>query len=244
MNPEEKQEIQQNEGGTGKKKPVLNTGTAIVVAAVIIAIALLWKLPGSAPSAKVTPDVTTVDAAVLTIRSDDRVYGNPQTASVIAFEYSDSDCPYCQQYHQTMKALLAAYGEKIAWVYRYFPLPSLHPDAENEAHALECVGELAGNGAFYQYLDTLFGITVTPEQSTALLTGSAKALGVDEKLFTSCLSNSATKDRVARDAEEAQKIGAQGTPFTVLVSKKGTQKILAGAYPLESVKKEIDLLMK
>lgn len=234
-----------------KKEFKLSTGTAILAGAALIALVLLLKLPsnGNLPTTttnqnNVQPSQpTTVDAKVLTVRADDRVHGDPSTAKVIAFEYSDSDCPYCQQFHATMKQVFSTYGANVAWVYRYFPL-SIHPDAGNEAIALECSAELGGNTVFYQYLDKLFGITVTPDQSASLMISTATSLGLDEALFKKCLQNPDIAKKVQSDSDEAQSIGAQGTPFTVLVNKSGKQIILPGAYPWDQVKSDIDSLLK
>lgn len=230
-------------------KSIITLPIAIVTAAVIIAIALVIHSAGGTGTAQKTgsarepKEITSVDSSIVTIRSTDHVYNDPKTALVTMYEYSDSDCPYCQQFHKTMKQVLAEYGTKVAWVYRYFPL-SIHPDAYNEAVALECSAQIGGNAAFWKYLDSAFSVTVDPAQSQSILVSFAKAQGLDENLFKTCLAADSTKARIDSDEAEVQKIGAQGTPFTIVVNKAGKQVVIPGAYPFEDMKKAIDSLGK
>ncbi len=234
-----------------QKKGGISLPAAILTGAVIIAIALIVAFGGNkdaAPAAgtPAQPDeVTSVPKAVATIRANDRVRGDMATAEVAIIEYSDSDCPFCERFHTTLENIYDAYDGKVAWVYRYFPLASLHPNATTEAVAMECVAQLGGNSAFNKYLDEVIKITLTPDaKSNAQLTTLATAQGIDKALFATCITGTAASDRVAADTAEAQEIGARGTPFSIIVNlKSGEQKIVPGAYPLEDIKKEIDALL-
>lgn len=94
------------------------------------------------------------DIEVPTINETDRYLGNIN-ADVVIIEYSDIDCPFCKSFHPTLERISQEYGSKIAWVYRNFPLESLHPEARTKAEAAECVGQIAGNEAYWKYLKTL-----------------------------------------------------------------------------------------
>lgn len=98
-------------------------------------------------------DTVTVDLAPVT--GDDYALGDPSAALTI-IEYSDLECPFCKTFHATMQRVFDAYPGQIYWVYRHFPLDSIHPKARKEAEAAECAGELKGNDAFWKYIDTLF----------------------------------------------------------------------------------------
>ncbi len=87
----------------------------------------------------------------------DHMLGNAN-ASVTLIEYSDFQCPYCKTFHPTVKRVLADYGDQVNWVYRHFPLETIHPNARPMAHAAECVAEAKGNDAFWQFSDLLFGL--------------------------------------------------------------------------------------
>lgn len=96
------------------------------------------------------------DIAINDITDEDHIRGN-QDAAVKIVEYSDFGCPYCGQFHQTMKQVMNNYeNSEVAWVYRHFPIPQLHPQAPRLARASECVADLEGGDAFWTFADEVF----------------------------------------------------------------------------------------
>lgn len=75
---------------------------------------------------------------------------------VYVVEYSDAECPFCTRLHPTMKDIRTAYAGKISFVYRNFPLTSIHPHAQKEAEMISCVGMLGGAKAYYPFIDAVF----------------------------------------------------------------------------------------
>ncbi len=92
-----------------------------------------------------------------TLTSTDHINGYAN-APIVIVEYSDSDCSYCKTFHATIHQLQNNYGNQVAWVYRHYPLDSLHPKARMEAEATECVAKLSDNTTFWKYLDSMFTI--------------------------------------------------------------------------------------
>ncbi len=232
------------------KKMVINTPAAIVTAGVIIALALLLSGRGSSkikndqvPTGDNQQQVETAPPEDVSVRPTDHIRGDISKAEVVIVEYSDSDCPYCQRFHVTMKDALKKYGNKVAWVYRYFPL-SIHPDANNEAYALECVGKLSNNENYWSYLDSLIDITVAPDKSAPILSSMATALGVDAGAFKTCVASADIKATIDAQSAEAQTLGAQGTPYSIAFNKAGKQVVIPGAVPMEDLQKTIDGLLK
>lgn len=86
-------------------------------------------------------------------KDSDHIKGN-KDAKITIVEYSDMECPYCQRFHPTMQQVIADYGDKVNWVYRHFPLTSIHPNAMNLALSSECVAELEGNDKFWEFVDS------------------------------------------------------------------------------------------
>ena len=74
-------------------------------------------------------------------------------ASVTVIEFSDFQCPFCSRVNPTVKKVLSDYGDKITFVYKHFPLVSIHPRAQISAEAAECAKD---QGKFWEFHDQLF----------------------------------------------------------------------------------------
>ncbi len=72
----------------------------------------------------------------IAVSNDDNIFGS-QNAPITIVEYSDFQCPYCARFHETMKQVAANYQGKVRWVYKHFPLDSIHPYARKAAEASE-----------------------------------------------------------------------------------------------------------
>lgn len=130
---------------------------AIVIAGGMIAVSLFFV--NSRPAAG-APQQGTVAKEIRSIQKDDHVLGNPN-AKIVIVEYSDPECPFCKVFHETMHKVISEYGANgdVTWVYRHFPIPSLHPKAPKEAEALECAAEQGGNDAFWKFTDKVYEST-------------------------------------------------------------------------------------
>lgn len=138
---------------------------AIVIAGVIIAGAIFLTnrdvgspVPGSAGSQKNLE--VSQEIAIRPRSADEHILGNP-SADIVVVEFSDTECPFCKQFHTPMHQLIDEFGKDgtIAWVYRHFPIPQLHPKAAKEGQALECATEQGGNEMFWKYTDLLYQTT-------------------------------------------------------------------------------------
>ncbi len=229
------------------KKVQISLPAAIITGSVIIAISLLVVFgpqtktkDADQPVREASGTPTSVPKDVAVVRSDDRVLGN-KNAEIAIIEYSDSDCPFCARFHDTMEQVVEESNGDVAWVYRYLPL-DMHPNAYTEALSAECVGDIAGNDAYWNYLGTIMDVTLSPDpKSNEALIAYANKEGVSNEALKACLADANTIARVDRDYNEAQKIGARGTPFSIAVNTKtGEQAIIPGAYPVDEVKQIIE----
>lgn len=100
----------------------------------------------------------TVQENIRGLQPDDHILGNPD-AEIIIVEYSDAECPFCKSFHLTLHQVVDQYQGKVAWVYRHWPIPQLHPKAPKEAEAFECAGALGGNDMFWKYADKVLETT-------------------------------------------------------------------------------------
>jgi protein-disulfide isomerase len=89
------------------------------------------------------------------ISEKDHVRGD-RDAQIVLIEYSDFQCPFCSRFHPTAQQVVEEFNGQVMWVYRHFPLDSIHPVARKAAEASECVAELGGNDAFWNFVDTIF----------------------------------------------------------------------------------------
>ncbi|MBI2065728.1 MAG: thioredoxin domain-containing protein [Candidatus Zambryskibacteria bacterium] len=181
---------------------------------------------------------------IIPVAETDHVLGN-RNANLMIVEYSDTECPFCKVFHNTMKEVLRSYGDQVAWVYRHFPITQLHSKAVKEAEATECAAELGGNQAFWNYTDRLFEITNSNDSlDPAELPRIATYVGLDETAFNACLSSGKYNEFVKNSVGEAVRAGARGTPYSVILAKDGRKVVINGAEPFENVKAKIDALLR
>lgn len=221
---------------------------AIVVAGALIAGALYFAMAGAntaaAPQGGAQP---AEDLEKMTpITAEDHIRGNPN-ADIVIVEYSDFECPFCKRFHPTLKQLLGEYGDKVAWVYRHFPLDQLHPvKARKEAAAAECANEIGGNEAFWKFADRFFELTPSNNNTDVdtVLPQIAKEIGLDEAQFASCLTSGKYETHIEENVQNAVATGGTGTPWNIVVMRDGTKYPLSGAQPYDAVKQLIDLVLK
>ena len=154
----------------------------------------------------------------------------PDNAPVTIIEFSDYQCPYCQQWHQQVyQKLMAAYPGKIRFVYRDNPLP-MHAEAEPAAEAAECAGD---QSAYWKYHDDLFSGQYGLGREAFMQ--YATDLGLDTKAFAACLDSHRFQGEIEADASDAAQVGINSTPSFVV-----NGRLLIGALPFADFKSVID----
>lgn len=228
---------------------------AIIAAGIIVALAIFYggaekrqqgannNIPTQGQPAAGAPSAAGQEKAIniKPVINADHVLGNPAMADAIVVEYSDLECPFCKRFHDTMHQVVVAYQGKVAWVYRHFPLDQLHPKARKEAEASECAAELGGNDKFWAYADRL--MEVTPSNNgldPAELPKIAAYVGLDKTKFSDCLASGKYATAIQTSIDDAVAAGAQGTPYSVVITKNGKKSVIPGALPVEQVKGIID----
>ncbi len=247
---------------------------SILLAGFLIAGGIYLSNKGNNPAPINNDSVTQTDIQINPVSKTDHILGNPN-ADIIIVEFSDTECPYCKMFQTTMQTVIDTYGKdgKVAWVYRHFPLDSLHTKSRNEAQSTECANELGGNTAFWKMLDTIY--TNTPSNDgldPAKLSEFAKTSGIDVTKFNTCLSSGKYSAIVEADFQDGAKAGARGTPYNVMIlkdtlsskaettindfivknglsqnliiSKNKKEIVLSGALPMEVLKLIIDAVVQ
>lgn len=217
---------------------------AIVIAGIIIALAVVstgasgavqpaQQAQGGGVGNNVSPTATNVRE----ISKQDHVFG-PLDAKVTIIEYSDFECPFCQRIHPTLTRIVEEYQGEVNWVYRHFPLTSIHSQALSASIASECVAALGGNDAFWEFGTRMFENQRGLGQE--LYTTVATDLGVDESAFTECFEQEEFRGRVDLDRQNAIDSGGRGTPFNIVTTNNGDTFPFSGALPYESIKQIVD----
>ncbi len=146
------------------------------------------------------------------------VEGNP-ASQVRVLVYEDLQCPDCATFRKMMDAeLLRAFGQKVAFEHRDFPLPK-HSWARKAAIAARYFHEAHGPQRateFRRYMLGSIGKT-TPENFTDRLTTFARSIGADPSKAVASLADERYASLVERDFSEGLARGVQRTP-TVFVA--------------------------
>lgn len=188
------------------------------------------------------PSVENRDIVLADITNQDHIQG-PEDAPITIVEFSDSECPFCKRFHETMQQVVKANPDNVRWVYKHAPLDQLHSKARKEAQAMECAADLGGNKAFWAYTNRLFEITPSNNGlSDDQLPEIADYIGLNVEEFNDCLQSDRFKDEVQSDLEEAQAAGLKGTPYSVVVFED-TRLPINGAMSYSQVQAIIDSLL-
>jgi protein-disulfide isomerase len=139
------------------------------------------------------------------------VLGNP-AATVSIEEFADFQCPTCATIHTVLKNVQAAYGSRIKFTFRHFPLIQIHKNAFDAAVASEAAGR---QGKFWDMQNLIFQNQQAWSASTDVRTvfnGYAERLGLDVERFKSDMAGMETKERVQRDMERGKALAITSTP--------------------------------
>lgn len=172
-------------------------------------------------------------AATSSASNDDPAFG-PEDAAVVIVEFSDFQCPYCSKFStETLPSIREAYGDTVRFIFRDYPLNSIHPYAQKAAEAGQCAQE---QGLFWEYHDLLFA---NPEALTVPdLKNFAEQVGADATQFDDCLDSGKNQNEAVLDLQDGQAAGITGTPGFVI-----NGLLLKGAQPFEVFQQVIDQLL-
>lgn len=194
---------------------------AIICGFAMIAIAIFFTNKNdSGPSAPTESTETTQvsEQAPRPVTEADYIRGNPN-APILIIGYSDYDCPFCKQFHTTLRQIMDEYGVtgKVAWAYRQFPIAELHPNSPKISEAALCVGNIGGNDAFWKFTDTLYDSHGVDEVTNMTkLSDFAESAGVSKEEYLACINNRSMEEAVMNDIKDGFNSGARATPYTII----------------------------
>lgn len=194
-------------------------------------------------------DIGSVDATKMITSGEhaDHIYGTP-TAKVVLMEYGDFQCPGCGSAYPQLKAIKQAYKDRIAFVFRHFPLTAIHPNALAAAAAAEAASK---QGKFWQMHDKLYETQSSWENASTSKRGEifasfASELGLDTAAFSRDIASEAATAAVSYDRALGGKMDVSATPTLFLNGKKLPQDVTSNVAQGtgDSLRKEIDQALK
>jgi len=175
------------------------------------------------------------------------VRGNPN-AKVVIVNYDDFQCPYCSRAHQTLfPEIYKEYSDKVAFIYKDFPLSEIHPWAIHAAVDANCLAAENAD-AYWDFADYIHAHrdVVNSEkgldkQFAALdnitLTEAGK-FKVDTGKVQSCVK--AQDDHAVKASmKEGESLDVSGTP-TMFINGQ----LLDGARPASEIRELLDAALK
>lgn len=207
-----RQQQKSNQSSTQRNKTLRTWGIWLGIIA-IVGVGI-WGLVASQPDTS-----SIVAAGTNEITDHDRVKGD-KAAKALLIEYSDFQCPACATYEPMLEQAVAEYGERVAFVYRHFPLRQIHPNAQLAAQAAEAAGM---QSKFWEMHDKLFD-TQTAWSSLSnprdTFKTYAESLELNVETFMTDLDSETTKSAVEADYQSGVKANVQGTPTFYLNGAK------------------------
>lgn len=158
----------------------------------------------------------------------DQLYGN-KNSKVVLVEYGDFQCPGCGSLHPRVKTVIEEYKDKVAFVFRNFPLSSIHPNALSAAAAAEAAGL---QGRYWDMHNKLFEpqsawSDLAADKRTDVFVGYAKALNLDETKFKADMGSESVARKIRFDQALGKAQGANSTPTLFLNGKLLSQDAYA-----------------
>jgi len=164
-------------------------------------------------------------------------------AKVTIVNFDDFQCPFCSRMHATLfPTLLQAYGDRIKFIYKDYPLVEIHPWAMHAAIDGNCLAE-QNSDAYWEFADYVHAnqrsvAGANPGEAFANLDKAAQEQGtkhhVDQQKLNACMKKQ-DESGVRASMAEGDKLGVDSTPTLFINGER-----LSGAVPEEQMRSIID----
>lgn len=162
------------------------------------------------------------------IKADDHMkWSKDQKITLV--EYSDLQCPACKSFHdyirqeiETPKQGQLDLTKKVTFVFRQFPLTTIHKNSLSAAYASEAA---AKQGKFFEFTDKAFNTQTSWENlsnadARTYFLNIAKSFKLDTNQFSKDMDSSAVQAKVQRDIQSGGEVGINATPTFFLNGEK------------------------
>jgi len=196
-----------------------------IVVVVLITIAGVWYLQQRPATRRTAPTAINNNAAVPNSQAPSQALlgapkgANPanflgsETAPVVIEEFADYQCGACANAAPILKEITSIYGNKIKFVYRNFPLPSM--DKSYDASLAAEAAGLQGGNKFWEMQNQIFrnqAIWSRSAEYKTLFEGYAGLIGLDVTRFKNDVANMTAKPRIDADLQRGRSAGITSTP--------------------------------
>ncbi len=128
-------------------------------------------------------------------------------AGLLLLEYGDYECPSCSEAEPAARHLVEAFGDRMRFVFRHFPLVETHPHAELAAEAAEAA---AAQGKFWEMHHLLF--THSQHLKLDALTRYAQMIDLDMLRFNAEMADRIYLQRVQEHRRTGEQLGLRASP--------------------------------
>ena len=175
------------------------------------------------------------------------VRGNPD-AKVVVVNYDDFQCPYCSHAHQTLfPQIYKEYSDKVAFIYKDFPLAEIHPWAIHAAVDANCLAAENAD-AYWDFADYIHahrdvvnsekGLDKQFAALDNITVTEAGKFKVDSGKLQACLK--AQDDHAVKASmKEGESLDVSGTP-TMFINGQ----LVDGARPAQEIRELLDAALK
>ena len=168
--------------------------------------------------------------------------GDPD-APVTIVEYSDFQCPFCLRHFENTLPQLLEYIDngQVRYVFKDFPIASIHPQAQKAHESARCASELGGEETYWEMHDLIFA---NQEQwagngrHVEVFKTLAGEIDIAQEEFDECLDSGRYAGSVSSDLAEGQRFGVTGTPSFFI-----NGQLLVGAQPFSTFQQAIESML-
>jgi len=142
----------------------------------------------------------------IAIGDHDHVQGSAD-ALITLVEYGDYECPYCGKAYPAVRRIQRLLGDKLRFVFRNFPLNTIHEHASQAAQAAEAAG---AQGKFWEMHDRRY--ENQEKLADVDLRQYALKVGVEIYRFEGDMAGESYAKKVRDDFRGGVRSGVNGTP--------------------------------
>jgi protein-disulfide isomerase len=187
------------------KEAKILIGIAVIVVGIGVLLAIFYNPTPAEPGAPVDGQSLIRESSHMTKKT---------SAKVNIVEFGDYQCPGCGAAYPIMKQVLDKYkdNENVNFVFRNFPLTTIHPNAQAGAEAAEAAGK---QGKFWEMHDMLYekqNDWSTQPDPTDKFVQYAGAIGINVDEFKTSISQMQFADVIKADVDDGNSLSVNGTP--------------------------------